>query len=48
LEFPASLKDLINYGWSKTPRERPAIEKFRKALSILLIQEEEGTQIGRI
>jgi hypothetical protein len=47
LEFPASLKILINFGWSKNPRERPAIEKFRLALSIMLKLEEGATQIGR-
>jgi hypothetical protein len=41
LDFPAALKNLINYGWSKKPRERPEIEKFRKALSLMLKHEEE-------
>jgi hypothetical protein len=40
LEFPAALKNLISYGWSKKPRERPELEKFRLALSVMLREEE--------
>jgi hypothetical protein len=31
-QFPAALKDLVEAGWSKKPRERPAIDDFRSAL----------------
>jgi hypothetical protein len=41
VEFPAALKKLIHYGWSKKPRERPEIEEFRTALSLMLKQQEE-------
>jgi hypothetical protein len=41
LEFPAALKNLICNGWSKKPKERPKIEKFRSALSLMLKEEEQ-------
>ncbi len=40
LEFPTALKKLIIDGWSKKPRERPAIEKFKLALNVLKLEEE--------
>jgi hypothetical protein len=45
-EFPASLKHLISHGWSKKPRERPAIKEFRSALSLMLNQEEDKSFTG--
>ena len=47
LEFPAALKNLISVGWSKKPRERPAIEKIKIALNVLK-QEEETTHMGKV
>jgi serine/threonine protein kinase len=35
-QFPAALKDLVYAGWSKKPRERPAIDNFRSALRSML------------
>jgi serine/threonine protein kinase len=32
LEFPTALKNLIRLGWSKKPRERPEIKKFKSGL----------------
>jgi serine/threonine protein kinase len=46
-EFPEALKNVICDGWSKKPRERPEIEKFRSALNVLK-QEEETTQRGKV
>jgi hypothetical protein len=40
LEFPAALKNLIRYGWSKKPRERPEIKELRSALSLMLNHDE--------
>ncbi len=45
-EFPAALKCLISDGWSKKPRERPNIDKFRMTLSLMLKQEEEKSLKG--
>ncbi len=45
-EFPEALKKVIRDGWSKKPRERPEIEKFRKALCIVLKQEEKKSLKG--
>ena len=45
-EFPTALKNLIIDGWSKKPRERPAIEKFKSALNVLK-QEEKTKQRGK-
>jgi serine/threonine protein kinase len=39
-EFPEALKKVIRDGWSKKPRERPELEKFRLALSVMLREEE--------
>jgi hypothetical protein len=39
-QFPVVLKELVYNGWSKKPRERPEIKKFRFALSVMLEQEE--------
>jgi hypothetical protein len=38
--FPTALKNLIIDGWSKKPRERPAIKKFKLALNVLKLEEE--------
>jgi hypothetical protein len=46
-EFPTALKNLIIDGWSKKPRERPAIEKFKLALNVLK-QEEETKLRGKV
>ncbi len=46
-EFPTALKNLIINGWSKNPRERPAIEKFIFALNVLK-QEEETKPRGKV
>jgi hypothetical protein len=40
LEFPAALKNVISHGWSKKPRKRPKIEKFRLALNVQKLEEE--------
>jgi serine/threonine protein kinase len=45
-EFPAVLKELVLTGWSKKPRERPEIEKFSLALSLMLKEEEEKSLTG--
>jgi serine/threonine protein kinase len=47
LEFPAVLENLICDGWSKKPRERPKIERFRLALNMLK-QEEESSHMGKL
>jgi hypothetical protein len=46
LEFPAALKNLISDGWSKNPRKRPEIEKFKTALSSMLEQNEDASLAG--
>ncbi len=46
-EFPTALKNLIINGWSKNPRERPAIEKFKFALNVLK-QEKETKPRGKV
>ncbi len=43
-EFPAVLKEMVNAGWSQKPRERPGIEEFRSALSLMLKSEDQGGQ----
>jgi hypothetical protein len=47
LEFPAALKNLIVDGWSRKPRQRPGIEKFKSALKSMVKQEEEKEEILR-
>ncbi len=47
LEFPTPLKNLIIDGWSKKPRERSEIEKFKLALNVLK-QEEEAKPRGKV
>ncbi len=44
--FPEALKNVISDGWSKKPRERPTIEKFRFVLNTLN-QEKEFTYFGK-
>ncbi len=41
LAFPDTLKSSIANGWSKKLRERPKIEEFRSALSLLLKQDDQ-------
>jgi serine/threonine protein kinase len=47
-EFPIALKELVYIGWSKKPRERPEIEKFSLALSLMHKEEEEKSFTGTV
>ncbi len=34
--FPSELKEVVNQGWSKDPKERPPVQKFKSALNKML------------
>jgi hypothetical protein len=38
-DFPSELKELVIQGWSKNPKERPPIQKFKTALHKMLLKE---------
>ncbi len=40
-KFPSNLKELMCRGWSKDPKERPPIKKFKSALKKMLRGETE-------
>ncbi len=37
--FPTQLKELVQLGWSKEPKERPQVVEFKSSLKEMLIQE---------
>jgi serine/threonine protein kinase len=47
-DFPGDLKELVFQGYSKEPRERPALEDFQSALKKMLAVEETQDQLPNL